>query len=113
VDFYTRLLFDAPNSLHKEFIEEAKDEEAKHLIVFTKLYQLLTNQIPSYTLTPVNYANYKEGLLIALKDELEAADLYKEMILSTNDARIKDAFFYAMGDELEHSVMFSTLYNTV
>jgi rubrerythrin len=77
------------------------------------LYQLLTNQIPSYTLTPVNYANYKEGLLIALKDELEAADLYKEMILSTNDARIKDAFFYAMGDELEHSVMFSTLYNTV
>jgi hypothetical protein len=49
--------------------------------------------------------------MMALKDELEAADLYKEMTLKTTDAMIKDIFFYAMGDELEHAIMFSTIHH--
>lgn len=113
VEFYTRLLQMAPNTLHKEFVEEARNEEQKHLTTFTKVYEFLFEHSPAYTITPVQFSNYKEGLLMALKDELEAADHYKEMMLKTNDPMVKDAFFYAMGDELEHAIRFSTLHHII
>ena len=49
---------------------------------------------------------------MALEDELEAAEFYRDVQLSTNDQLIKDTFYFAMVDELEHATMFSTLYNT-
>jgi rubrerythrin len=111
VDFYTRLLSMAPNELHKEFVADALEEEKNHLATFKKVYAFLTGETLSPQVVPVKFANYKEGVLHALKDELDAADFYKHMILSVTDPMIKDAYFYAMGDELEHSSRFSTLYN--
>lgn len=112
-EFYSRLILDAPNDLHKEFIQHAHDDELEHLYAFTKLYYHLTGQMPQYSIVPVVYSSYKEGVLKALKDELEAGEFYKNVQLSTTDQLIKDTFYFAMVDELEHATMFSTLYNQI
>lgn len=112
-EFYTRLLEDAPDELHREFIEHARDDELEHLHAFTRLYCYLTGHMPQYTITPVVYSSYKEGIFMALKDELEAGEFYRDIQLSTMDKLIRDTFYFAMVDELEHATMFSTLYNTL
>lgn len=112
-EFYSRLVQEAPNDLHREFITHAYDDELEHLYAFTKLYCHLTGQLPQYTIEPVIYDSYKEGILIALKDELEAGEYYRDIQLSTSDQLIRDTFYFAMVDELEHATMFSTLYNTI
>ena len=99
-EFYSRLIQEAPNDLHREFIEHAHDDELEHLDAFTRLYCHLTGQMPQYTITPVSHPNYKEGVLITLKDELEAGEFYKNTQLSTTDQLIKDTFYFAMVDEL-------------
>jgi rubrerythrin len=111
-EFYARLLKEAPNKLHRNFIQHAFDDEVEHLQAFTKLYCYYTGKVPQYNITPVCYPNYKAGILMALEDELEAAEFYRDVQLSTNDQLIKDTFYFAMVDELEHATMFSTLYNT-
>lgn len=113
IDFYSRLVKEAPNDLHREFIQDAHDDEMKHLYAFTRLYCYLTGQMPQYVITPTIYSNYKEGLQTALKDELKAAGFYRNIQLSIMDLLIKDTFYYAMVDELEHATMFSTLYNSI
>lgn len=110
-DFYSRLLREAPDQLHREFINHAYQDELEHLEAFTRLYRFYTGQIPSYSIKPVQYRTFKEGLLIALGDELEAADFYKDNILASMDQLVRDTFFLAMVDELEHSTRFSFLYN--
>lgn len=112
-EFYARLLKEAPDELHREFIQHAFEDEIEHLQAFTKLYCHFTGRMPQYTITPVRYPNYREGLLIALKDELEAAEFYRDVQLSTTDQLIRDTFYLAMVDELEHATQFSTLYNTL
>ncbi len=112
-EFYGRLLKEAPNDLHREFIRDAMEDELKHLEKFTKLYCYLTGHMPQYMITPITYPNYKEGILMALKDELKAAGFYREVQLSTMDQFVIDTFYYAMVDELEHATQFSTLYNTI
>lgn len=112
-DFYRRLLMEAPNELHREFIQHAMEDELDHLEKFKRLYCYLTGTMPHYIITPTIYPNYKEGLLIALKGELEAGEFYRDVQLSTTDLFVRDTFYYAMVDELEHATQFSTLYNTL
>ncbi len=111
IEFYSRLLKEAPNELNREFIQETINDETKHLEAFSQLYQHLTGQQPHYSIKPVQYSSYKEGLLIAMKDELKAAHFYKTMINSNTDPLVRDTFFFAMVDELEHATQFGLLYS--
>lgn len=113
VDFYCHLLKDAPNKLNKEFIEHALSDEREHLQIFSKLYCYYTDEVPQYTIKPICYPCYKEGLLIALMGELDAVEFYRNVQLSTMDQVIIDTYYMVMVDELTHATMFSTLYNSV
>ncbi|MDF2943482.1 MAG: hypothetical protein K0S01_2340 [Herbinix sp.] len=110
-DFYCRLLKNAPNKLHKDFIEHAYHDELEHIQIFTKLYCYYTDTIPEYIIDPICIPNYKEGLLIALVGELEVVEFYRNVQLSTTDQLIIDTYYMVMVDELEHATMFSTLFN--
>lgn len=112
-DFYSRLLKEVPDELHREFVKHAYEDEIEHLEAFTKLYVSFTGQEPQYHVKLVQYPNYKAGILRALKDELEAAEFYRDVILSNTDQLVKDTFLFAMVDELEHSTQFGVLYNTL
>jgi rubrerythrin len=111
IDFYSRLIKDAPNDLHREFIKHALDDEKKHLEAFKKLYKHFTGRTPQYTIKPITYNTYKEGLLIALKDELEATDKYRDVIISYTDQLVKETLFLTSTDEMGHAVRFGVLYN--
>lgn len=112
-DFYSRLLMEAPDELHREFIRHAYEDELMHLEAFLHLYRYFTVRAPQYNITPVQYRNYKEGILMALKDELEAAEFYRDVMLSSTDQLVRDTFFMAMVDELEHATQFGVLYGTL
>jgi rubrerythrin len=111
IDFYGRLIKEAPNELQRAFIEDAWLDEQKHLNAFSKLYVYLTGQMPQYRIQPVQFKSYKEGLLYAMKDELEAHSYYRDMTLSTTDQLIIDTFAFAMNDEIEHATTFAFSYN--
>jgi rubrerythrin len=111
IDFYSRLQKEATNPVQREFIREALYDEQKHLHAFTKLYVYLTGKQPVYQIQPVQVKTYREGLLYAMKDELEARSFYAEMMLSTTDQLIIDTFSFAMHDEIEHAITFSFSYN--
>ena len=112
-DFYARLLEEAPNSLHRRFIMHAYEDELEHLEAFSRLYKHFTGVKPRYTIVPVQYATYEEGILMALEDELEAAEFYRDVILSSTDQLVRDTFFHAMVDELEHATQFGVLFGTL
>lgn len=112
IEFYCRLLKDAPNKLNRDFIEHALDDEREHLQIFTKLYCYYTDRMPEYKVNPICYPCYKEGLLLALIGELDAVEFYRNVQLSTMDQVIIDTFYMVMVDEEGHATMFSTLYST-
>jgi rubrerythrin len=111
-DFYCHLLKEAPNKLHQEFIEQAYRDELEHIQILSKLYYYYTECEPKYELRPIHHPCYKEGLLIALKGELETIEFYRDIQLYTMDQVIIDTFYMIMVDELTHATMFSTLFNT-
>lgn len=110
-EFYTNLINESPDELHAEFIEDARDDELIHLDYFKKLYRYLFGKDAEYGIEETKYANYEAGLLTALKGEYEAAGTYRDVQLSVTDPLIKETFYYAMIDEIEHANRFSTLFN--
>lgn len=111
--FYQELLQLAPNELHRDFIEHTIEDELSHEKAFSKLYKHFTGKNAQYQIEPIKFGNYKEGLLIALKGELEAVEFYRNVQLSNIDPLVRDTFYYAMIDELEHATMFGVMYNSL
>lgn len=111
INLYQRLLKDAPDEFHREFINHACCDEVEHLHFFESLYYQYMNKKPSYNFRSIPYCNYKEGILIALNGEFEAIDFYRNVQLSVTDQLIRDTFYFAMVDEQEHATRFSVLYN--
>lgn len=109
IKFYSWLLQEAHDPIEKEFIEHALNDEKEHLEDFTKLYIHFTGHPPKYQLQPIAIKNYKEGLIAALKAELGAQEFYRKIYMRCTDQMVKDVFFNAMMDEIEHSIRFSTL----
>ncbi|HZJ77974.1 MAG TPA: ferritin-like domain-containing protein [Clostridia bacterium] len=110
-ELYTRLLKEAPDKLHGKFLEQARDDELEHLKYFEKLYYTYMGTGAQYKVKEVQYPSYKEGIFMALEDELKTAKFYKDMQMSVKDQLIRDTFFFAMVDELVHATQLSTLFN--
>jgi len=110
VEFYTRLMEMAPSSEAREFIEHARDDEKKHYRVLSRLYISLTGRQPTVRQPVVTVISFCEGVKEALKDELEAAEMYRDMYLSTRNPQIRDILFETMTDEMEHATRFTFVY---
>jgi rubrerythrin len=111
IEFYRQLLEMAPDELHKLFIQHAFQDEQKHQRMLSRLYTRLTGRTPMVSAKPESFENYRNGLLLALTQELEAAETYRDMFLSTRDPNIRDVLFETMTDEQEHAMRFSFLYH--
>lgn len=111
IEFYERLASVAPDNYSRETIESIRGDEQTHLEAFGKLYVYLVGRNPQYKIIPVQFSDYREGLFLAYKGEIEAIEFYKENILATLDQLIRDTYFFAMTDEQEHAIQFSFLYN--
>jgi rubrerythrin len=109
VQFYQQLAKAAPNEKAREDVLHALEDEKKHLKQFTDLYVMITGKRPVYKIEEVSFGTFKEGLERARKDELEAYEDYRNAYLATQDQVIRDVFFLAMTDEIEHALRFSFL----
>jgi rubrerythrin len=90
IEFYARLLREAPNKLNKEFIERVYNDELEHKQIFSRLYCYYTDTDPVCHIEPIGYPCYKEGLLAAMISELDTVEFYKNVQLSTTDPLIID-----------------------
>jgi len=104
IDFYERLLRFSPGTPQQEDIRHVLADERIHLRDFTRLYCSLTGTQPVYTLQKTTFHNLQEGLRIAYRDELEAYEFYRNTYLMTADPTVRDIFFRALTDEIEHAI---------
>ncbi|MFS1515121.1 ferritin family protein [Bacillus sp. SCS-151] len=109
IDFYERLLKAAPNEQHKKDLAHALEDERDHLKLFADLYTVLTGNEPKYKIDKVVFRTYREGLKLAYEDELKAYESYRNSYLLTKDLRVRDTFFRAFTDEIEHAIRFGFL----
>ncbi|MBA2872743.1 rubrerythrin [Anoxybacillus calidus] len=109
VQFYQQLAKKAPNEKIREDVLHALEDEKNHLKQFINLYVMITGKHPVYKTEEVFFDTFKEGLELARKDELEAYEDYRNAYLATQDQTIRDVFFLAMTDEIEHALRFSFL----
>ncbi|MBM7607768.1 rubrerythrin [Lysinibacillus composti] len=111
--FYTKLLDLAPNEIHREIIKYARNNELKHIESLTMLYVRLVGHIPHVKLEPIQISNYKAGILTALKAEIEAVDLYRDVQLVSMNPVIREPFYRAMVNKMEHANQFGEIYHSL
>lgn len=110
IEMYAQLMEMAPTPEQRQHIRHAYEDERKHFRIFSDLYLHLTGRMPSISEPMVKVEDYKQGIAQAFNDELEAAELYRGMLLNTYDPAIRDAMFEIMTDEMEHADRFNFIF---
>nr|WP_272875307.1 ferritin-like domain-containing protein [Bhargavaea massiliensis] len=96
-----------------DFIQHAMDDEKSHYEMFQQLYYMLTGAYVQSLRKPGPVDNLKGALKQAIRDELEATDKYKIMMLESPLQEGVNPLFIAMHDEMEHAIRFSMMYNAI
>ena len=108
--FYKTLYERSNTPFQKDQVKHALVDEIKHERMLTALYAALTGQQPQVPQPEgEDLADYQEGLKQAFRDELEAAEDYRTMMLMTSIRTIRDQLFELMTDEMEHAQRFTFL----
>lgn len=110
IKYYEQLLTMARGDRDKKYIEHILEDEKIHFQKFSDLYYRLTGIKPDYKGKITKIGSYREGLLAAYDDELEAYEGYRNVILRFKDPIVRDTFFHAMSDEIDHATRLSFLY---
>ncbi|MFC3041532.1 ferritin family protein [Virgibacillus xinjiangensis] len=110
IDFYERLRKTAPSRMAQEKVEHVLEDERLHLEMFVDLYRALSGKSPKYRTRKKQISGFKEGIREAFEDEIEAYEFYRDNYLLTQDGRVRDVFFHAMTDEMEHATRFGFMY---
>ncbi len=92
------------------FVTHAKDDEVQHFRLLSRLYVRLTGREPAIQTPTTTFSSYREGVALAFRQELEAAELYRDMYLQTRVPNIRDVLFRIMTDEMEHAQRFTFMY---
>jgi rubrerythrin len=109
IQFYRQLAQMAKTDEQRKDIEHAIEDEQTHLKEFTNLYISLFGKQPVYQVEKKVLSSFAEGLKLAREDELEAYEDYRNVYLSTKDSNVRDVFFRALTDEMEHALRFAIL----
>ena len=111
IKYYSELAEEAPCEEARDFIIHARDDEKKHYRMFFHLYVALTGRQPVVATPHIKLPDFCEAVRESLKDELAAAEMYREMLLATTDMKIRETLFVAMTDEMEHATRFAFIYS--
>lgn len=110
IEFYTKLMEMTKHKKYKEYIGEARDDEKRHLRLFTNLYMRLTGRRPVITPGSKFKGSFIEGIQRAFDDEQEAYILYRDMFLNAMIPEVRDIVFIPFTDENEHAQKFTWIY---
>lgn len=109
-NFYERLAQQAPSENVRTLIMIIRDERIKHLQNFSQLYRQMTGREPQLLQEPVPAPEtFTRGVELAIRDELESVDAYRDIADGSADPRIKRAFQRAAEDEYRHSTWFANI----
>lgn len=100
--FYQKLAELAPNEQDRQTILGIQRDEAKHYHWFSMILQRLGGQQPEIPPGELP-TSYKEGLKMAIRDELEAVAFYQDIASRATDPRIHMHFMHASHDEQRHA----------
>lgn len=109
IEFYGTLESIAPNDEARRQVDKARQDEMKHFRMFSELYVRLTGRQPVVPKPVFETPDFSSGVYKSFNDELDAMDLYRDMMLSTNNLVIRDIMFEAMTDEMEHAERFTMI----
>ncbi len=107
--FYEQLAAMAPNEWERSQIMHALEDERTHFRLLSALYGRLTGTPLAPTPVQVQVPDYRTALRQALDDELEAAEMYRQMRASVMERSLRDMFFRLQTDEMEHASRFAAL----
>ncbi|MEK4487094.1 ferritin-like domain-containing protein [Psychrobacillus sp. FSL H8-0484] len=97
----------------KDFIEHIYEDEKSHYEMFQQLYYMLTGTFVQNLEKRPPCEDLKTCAKNAVRDELEAAEMYKEMLLQIPVQQAYAPLFVAMHDETEHAIRLSMMYNAL
>lgn len=103
---YEQLARMAPNDEERNQILEIRNDELRHLQVFSQFYTSLSGRKPTPHIVEECPSDYRAGLNFAFKDEQETVDFYLDIADKSPDPLIKDHFRRASADEQNHAVWF-------
>ncbi|MFS0783170.1 ferritin family protein [Bacillus sp. 1P06AnD] len=106
VQCYASLAQMADDQNQKKQILEIREDEMKHLQIFSQIYTNITGTQFQPKMVEECPASYMEGLEAALKDEQETVDFYLGVSDRVTTGYIKEAFKRAAMDEQNHAVWF-------
>jgi rubrerythrin len=110
IPYYQALLELAP-AADREDIRHIREDEERHAQTLSQLYSELTGRPPvTFPVEEPDLSSYLQGLREAVRDELEAAEQYRDLYLGTLNHRIRDMLFEIMSDEQEHATRLTLLY---
>jgi rubrerythrin len=99
---FRRLLSVAPTEEAAERLEHMLQEERKHTALFEALYAELRGEQPEFNPEPILFGSYDEGIRQAVRHSRDALKHYRDTYLITPSQRIRDTFFLALSDKMEH-----------
>lgn len=111
--FYKSMYEQTNDPLWRDFIKHAYEDEKSHYEMLQQIYYMLTGTFVQNPKKPIPCYNFKDCVKQALVDELEAVELYKEMLLTIPIQQAYNPIFIAMHDEMEHAIRMSTIYNSL
>lgn len=119
--FYEWLLQNIPTELEEaermdiaQTIQGIVNDEKLHNEIFRSMYRQLTGNEPiveEETFQPP--ANFTEGIIRALKDEVEAVRKYRKIMAGMPDNSYRDQVFSILTDELRHGILYNYIYTTI
>jgi len=105
--FYQQLVEQVPGEDLKDYVQHALDDEREHYRLLTAFYRDLTGRTYEAQPQPTEFANLRTGLKMAMDDEYEASEEYRDVYLRYDHPQIRNLFFRLMNDELEHATRFN------
>ena len=111
--YYKSMLNLTENPYWIRFIKHVMEDEKSHYEMFQQLHYMLTGEFVQNPPKPEPPTNLKQAAKESLETELEAAEFYKEMLLTVPIPEAYNPLFIAMHDEMEHAIRFSTMFNAL
>lgn len=103
-NYFSRLMELAPNDNIRTVLDIVRDERIKHAQRFSEIYRQLTGREPQMRREEVPAPeSFARGLEFAIRDELAAADLYRDIADRAVTLTIRRGFTRAAEDELRQS----------
>lgn len=119
--FYEWLLQHIPTDLEEakrmdiaQIIQGIANDEKLHNEIFKSMYRQLTGNeaiVEEETFQPP--ANFTEGIIRALKGEMEAVRKYRKIMAGLPDNSYRDQVFSILTDEIRHGVFYNYIYTTI